>query len=76
MGDYCSSGLWNGKCGAMIDYDELNISNNLKKIIENWQDNWEIFNSFFLKDWSYKSSSDRILSLENGRGKTFKKSDT
>jgi len=43
MGDYTSSGLWNGKYGSMIELETLNIPNHLKKRFKRWHDNWDYY---------------------------------
>jgi len=41
MGDYSSTGLWDGKYGSMVDLDELNIPLSLKNRILKWSKNWD-----------------------------------
>jgi len=40
MGDYCSSGLWDYETGIMIEIEDLNINDRLKKRIQKWSYNW------------------------------------
>jgi len=44
MGDYCSSGLWNYKKSGMLEYEELNIPESLKKRTKEWVELWSSVN--------------------------------
>jgi len=50
MPDFCSSGLWNGKDGIMIDYEELNLSKQLIKDFSNWIN--YLYDKGYKKDYS------------------------
>ena len=36
MPDFCSSGIWDYKTGVMVDYEDLSISEELKRAFKDW----------------------------------------
>lgn len=40
MPDHCSTGLWCGKCGIMLDEDNTNLPKELLTKIQEWNDLW------------------------------------
>lgn len=54
MGDYCSTGIWRGKYGAMIEPEILPISKTLQKRIKDWGKSWDlIFSKKLNKEFEY-----------------------
>lgn len=44
MPDFCSSGIWEGHRGVMVDYDELpGLPKEIIKHFENWIDFYDVF---------------------------------
>ena len=50
MTDFGSSGLWNGKDGIMIDYEDLNLTQTLIDQFENWI--YNLYDHGYKKDYS------------------------